>query len=371
MIHQPIQAEREFNRFALLLIALVIGGTIMLFSASSRISLEKYDSSYFIFQQHMGRMLIAVLAASAAFYTPLKFFRKMTGVVYTVTLLIILSSLMHKWMTHSQIPARWVHIGSIGFQSAEFARFAIILFLANFLAKNDSRIESFRSGIAPPLVMLFPIIALIALTPDFSSAVSLMMIIIFALFIAGMKYRHLFSIAGVMAVISAVYIYIAPYRRQRIIDILTSDTSSGSNYQISQSLMSLSGGGIFGKMLGNSLGKNLYLPEAHTDFIFSILGEEFGFLGTALTLLAFVILFYLMIRLSRYVKDPFGRYFIILTGFSIIVYALLNAAVCVRILPVTGLPMPFVSYSGSQLMMNGAMLGIIFNIYRSVHIFGR
>jgi cell division protein FtsW len=129
-------------------------------------------------------------------------------------------------------------------------------------------------------------------------------------------------------------------------------------------LISLSGGGFWGRGFGNSTGKNLFLPEAHTDFIYSIAGEELGFITTLLILIAFVVLFISLLRLAKHVNDPFGKSIMFATAFSLMIYALMNAAVCVGLGPVTGLPMPFISKSGSQLLVNFVLIGICLNIVK-------
>ncbi|HDR04532.1 MAG TPA: hypothetical protein ENN84_04725, partial [Candidatus Marinimicrobia bacterium] len=274
------------------------------------------------------------------------------------------------YLSGSSSPARWVRIGSSTFQTAEVLRFFIILFLANYFSKYENRIQSFYEGYLPALLTLMLPIVIIALTPDYSSAASLTAIVLISFFISGTKKRFLFATGSVFVLLSGIYVAMAPYRIQRIISFFNDSESAGGTYQITQSLISLSSGGLWGRKLGNSLGKNLFLPEAHTDFIFSILGEEFGFIGATFTLFLFIALFLLTFLIANQMRNSFAANFIRLTAVSIIFYALVNVAVCVKLLPVTGLPMPFISYSGAQMMVNGALFGIIFTFFKEEGVFG-
>jgi cell division protein FtsW len=362
---------RRVHLLSLILIVLIVFGGLMLFSASSRISFDIYNDSYAIIKRYSARLVLSVLIAIAFTFIPSKLVRNSAGWVYILTLIIVVAPFIQNYLTGSSSPARWVRIGSSTFQTAEVVRFFIILFLANYFSKYENRIQSFYEGYLPPLLTLMVPILLIALTPDYSSAASLMAIALVAFFISGTKKRYLFATGGVFTVLSGIYVAIAPYRLQRVLSFFNPAETAENSYQITQSLISLASGGLWGRKLGNSLGKNLFLPEAHTDFIFSILGEEFGFLGTTVTLFLFIALFITMFLIANQIRNRFAAHFIRLTAISIIFYALVNAAVCVQLLPVTGLPMPFVSYSGAQMMVNGALFGIIYTFFKEEGIIGK
>ncbi len=352
----------EYYIFKGVLAILVAFGMIMLFSASSRISFYKYDSSSVIFLRHLTRMLAALILGIAAYRIDYQLIRKANAFFFFAALAVVIYPLLSKLAHPGSPPARWIAIGSFSFQTAEIARFALIIFISNYLAKHQENIRDLREGFMPVAVVMIGFISLLALAPDFSTAAILYLIFMVMIYAGGARLSHILSVSGIAAVVGLIYIRMADYRWARILSFFDPEANKKASYQVTQSLISLGNGGFFGQSLGASYGKNMYLPEAHTDFIFSIIGEEWGFLGTALTILLFVILFLSLYRLTERIHDIFARLVIFSTAFSILLYALVNAAVCVRIFPVTGLPMPFVSYSGSQLIVNSALLGIVFNI---------
>jgi len=273
--------------------------------------------------------------------------------------------LIKKFSNGNTHPVRWLSVGGRNiFQLAEIVKFALIIYISSYIANHKDTLGQFRKGLMPAMIVSLLLITMVALTPDFSSAFSLYVIVIVTLYIYGVSGFQLGILSSIFLVLSGVYVAISDYRLARVLSHLNPDDINNGGYQLHQSMISLSGGGLFGRGFGNSTGKNLFLPEAHTDFIFSIAGEELGFITTSLILIAFVVLFVSMLKLAKQVNDPFGKSIIFATAFSIIFYALANAIVCVGLVPVTGLPMPFISKSGSQLLINLALIGICMNVIK-------
>ncbi|MEA3391612.1 MAG: FtsW/RodA/SpoVE family cell cycle protein, partial [Candidatus Marinimicrobia bacterium] len=284
-------------------------------------------------------------------------------IMIAVTLMAI--TLIKKFSTGNSSPVRWLSLGGRNiFQLAEIVKFALIIYISSYIANHKDTLGQFRKGLMPVMIVSLLLIVMVALTPDFSSAFSLYVIVIVSLYIYGVSGIQLGILSSIFLVLSAIYVFISDYRLARILSHFNPDDINNGGYQLYQSMISLSGGGLFGRGFGNSTGKNLFLPEAHTDFIFSIAGEELGFITTSLILIAFVVLFVSMLKLAKQVNDPFGKSIIFATAFSIIFYALANAIVCVGLVPVTGLPMPFISKSGSQLLINLALIGICMNVIK-------
>ncbi len=362
-MNDEIKNPRIVKIFVIALLLIIGFGMIMQYSASNKIALEKTGSSSYFLLLHLKRLLISTLVFLSLLVIDYKKFKKIIGVLFFITLAIVITPLLKKIATNSSFPARWLSLGVISIQTSEVARLFLILFLANYISKHHSKIEDFKHGFMPAFGIIIIFIALIALQPDFSSSVIIYFICMIILYIGGAKFLHILGVSSIMSVFGLIYVRISPYRWQRILTFFDSSNTKQDGYQIHQSLISLSNGGFLGQGFGNSMGKNLYLPEAHTDFIFSIIGEELGFFGTASFIIAFCVLFYTMHQIAKLIENKFGQIIFFSTALSMFIYALFNVAVCSGIGPVTGLPMPFVSYSGSQILINSALLGIVFNIY--------
>lgn len=360
-----IEYPKAFKVFSIALILLILGGMLILFSASSRVAFNIEGNANSFFESHVKYLFFSLMMGFIVFLIDYRFFKKITWLLIVVTLSILLVTLIKKFATGNNQPVRWLAIGGHNvFQLAEIVKFTLILYVSAYLSNHQGDLNNFRKGLFPVLLISGSLVAMIALTPDLSSAIMLLVIVLIMLYIGGANLWHLAIVTFTSLIASGIYAWAAPYRRARILAKFNPGDISNANYQINQSLISLSGGGFFGRGFGNSTGKNLFLPEAHTDFIFSIAGEELGFITTFLILLVFIALFISMLRLAKNVKDNFGKYLLFGTAFSLILYALANALVCVDIGPVTGLPMPFISKSGSQLLVNLVLLGICMNVIK-------
>ncbi|MBW6458122.1 MAG: FtsW/RodA/SpoVE family cell cycle protein [FCB group bacterium] len=363
-IHK-IEYPTSFKFFAVTLILLIFGGMLILFSASTRVAFDIDGNANSFFESHVKYLVLSLMIGFIFYLIDYKKLKNMTWLFLSVAIGLLTYMVIRKFITGSSAPVRWFALGGRNlFQLAEVAKFALIIYICGYIANHKETLNTFRKGLLPPLIVSMILIGLIALTPDFSSALSLFIILAVTLFISGASPLHLGAVSGVLALAGSAYVWFSPYRRARILAFFNPEDITNGNYQIRQSLISLSGGRFFGRGLGNSTGKNLFLPEAHTDFIFSIAGEELGFITTSLILIGFVILFISMLRLARHVKEPFGKSIMFATAFTLIYYAMINAAVCVGLGPVTGLPMPFISKSGSQLLVNLALIGICMNIIK-------
>ncbi len=259
----------------------------------------------------------------------------------------------------------WFGIGSFGIQPSEFAKLGMILFTAKYLSINQKAYKNFK-GILPILLLLGLIFLLIMLQPDLGTAVILLVSIIAILYIAkvNMKFFYISFIIGVLGLI--FLIIIAPYRMDRITSFINPwKDPLGTGFQIIQSLYAIGPGGLFGFGFLNSRQKHFYLPEPQTDFIFSIICEEFGILGAIVIITLFIILAYSGIKLALNSENLFKKYTIFAITFQIIIQAVLNLSVVVGLIPVTGVTLPFLSYGGSSLLISMTSIGIILNISKN------
>ena len=259
----------------------------------------------------------------------------------------------------------WFGISSFGIQPSEFAKIGLIIYVSKYLSSNSKIIKDIKKGLLPLLIVIILFFILIMLEPDFGTAMVILLTLTILIFISGVKLSFFIKI-GILGLIGIVFlIMIAPYRIKRIISFLNPWSDPlGSGYQIIQSLYAIGPGGLLGQGFLNSYQKQFFLPEPQTDFIFSIISEEFGFLGIIIVSFSLFFIFYQIIKISLKCNDLFGKYLSFGLGIGIIIQSLLNIAVVIGLIPVTGVTLPFLSYGGSSLLVSMASTGIILNISR-------
>jgi len=350
------------------IILLIVIGTVMLYSSSTSLSLVKTNgqTDTFFIIAHLKRLAIGLLALG---FFMLFDYRKLKSLApFLIAIAVILLIYTKGWYLLKGIsaPGRWLYLGAYSFQTSDIARIALIIYLAAFMAKKKNQINDFYSGFFPPLLIMATLIILIMIQPDFSTGIMLCIIGTMMLFIGGARFIQLTAAGAVAALITIPLMLSVPYSKSRIISWLGGNEDvAGAGYQITQSLISLGNGGLFGMGLGNSIAKNQFLPTPHTDFIMAIIGEETGLIGTLILLTIFLVIFQRGIKIAKESNDSFGVLLALGLSFSIILYAFVNAAVVTNIFPVTGLPMPLISYGGSSVLTNMIALGILLNISQS------
>lgn len=260
----------------------------------------------------------------------------------------------------------WFGIGSLGIQPSEAAKLGMIIFTSKYLTNSNKFLKSYKKGVFPILGVLFTFFALIMLQPDLGTGTILVLSIIVLLFIAGVNMKFFFGI-GIVGVIGIIIlIVIAPYRMDRITSFIDPWSDAlGTGFQIIQSLYAIGPGGLLGTGFLNSIQKHFYLPEPQTDFIFSIIAEEFGVLGAFIVVGLFSIILYRGIKIALNAKDSFSKYLAFGMIFQIIFQTLMNLMVVIGMIPVTGVTLPFISYGGSSLLISMVSIGILLNISRS------
>lgn len=358
----------DFGLFITALILLGLG-LITVLTASSHLaktsSLYGHNAYYFFIRQTLWGVLglIAMFFFSSYDYRKLK---KWSGIAFFAAILTLVAVLI-PGVGGGEIRGakRWINLGFMNFQPSEFAKFAIILFLAASLDKNYKQLKYFWKGFVPYLIVVGIIGVLLILEPHYSSLVIVFVISMIILFVAGAPIKHFIMTAIPVIPLGAVLIAVKQYRADRIFGFLDPWADpSGTGWQAIQSLYALGSGGIFGLGLGQSRQKYLYLPDAHNDFIFSILGEELGFIGATLVILVFITFIWRGLRIAMKAPDLFGS--LMATGLTslVAVQVILNIAIVTSTMPVTGMPLPFFSYGGTALLFFMAYTGILLNISR-------
>lgn len=350
------------------IIALIVIGTIMLYSSSIAVSISKTNgesSTYYLFA-HLKRLLVGLLALIICMHFDYRKLKSISTILIITAIALLGYTKIWYMLNGISSPGRWLYLGSFSVQTSDVARLALIVFLSAFMTKKRHQLQEFYTGFLPPVLVMTIVIGLIMLQPDFSTGIMLCIIGTMLLFIGGARFIQL-SAAGITAAIITIPMILSiPYSRNRVMSWLSGNEDvAGSGYQITQSLISLGNGGLIGSGLGNSIAKNQFLPTPHTDFIFAIIGEETGLLGAMLLLTIFLIIFQRGIKIAKNANDAFGVLLALGISFSLILYAFVNAAVVTNIFPVTGLPMPLISYGGSNILTNMIALGILLNISQS------
>ncbi|ASW42545.1 stage V sporulation protein E [Clostridium isatidis] len=342
---------------------LLFVGIIMVYSSSSYYALyEKNSPEYFFFKEILwtGVGICAMLFTMAIDY---HYYKKITGQMFIITLIFLVLVLFIGAEVNGA--RRWIRLGPLSFQPSELAKYVLVIYLAKQLDRKNSNINKFFKGVVLYLGISAVFAGLVLLEKNLSITAIIMIVAVIMVFVGGAKVSHLLPIfpAGLLA--GVALIFVAPYRLKRLTSFMNPWADpSGDSYQLIQSIYALGSGGLFGVGLGNSRQKALFMPEPHNDFIFAILGEEFGFIGCILVILLFMYLIYKGVYVAVKAKDNYG--FLLATGIvSIIsIQAVINIAVVSGSMPVTGVPLPLISYGGTSLVINLLALGILLNISR-------
>lgn len=351
--------------FTLLISVIIISlfGILMIYSSSYVWALYKYNDSYKYLKNQGLFFLIGLIILYFVSKIDYKKYYKYSNKILFICLVLLVLVLIPGIGTIRNGSRSWFGIGSFGIQPSEFAKLGLIIFTSKYLS-NNTRKKTFKE-VLPILFITMLIFGMIMLQPDFGTGIIIVMSIIGLLFIAGLDIKVFirFGIVGVIGIV--ILIVLAPYRLKRILSFLNPWSDPlGSGFQIIQSLYSIGPGGLFGLGLGNSIQKHFYLPEPQTDFIFSVISEEFGFLGILIISILFILIFYNSLKISIKCDDLFGKYLSFGITFGLIFQTLLNLSVVVGLVPVTGVTLPFLSYGGSSLLVSMVSIGIILNISR-------
>ena len=351
----------------LLISVLIISvfGLIMITSSSYIWAEYKFADPLKYFKHQALFLIISIILMVIVSKIDYHIYFKKSNTLLIVSLVLLILVLIPGIGSVRNGSRSWFGIGSFGIQPSEFSKLILIIFTSKYLCKNDKSLKNIKCGVLPILGLTILVFGLIMLQPDFGTGVVLVMIIIGMLFVAGVDFKFFLKI-GVVGVIGIVLlIAVAPYRLKRILSFLNPwEDPLGSGFQIIQSLYAIGPGGLFGFGLGNSRQKHFYLPEPQTDFIFSIISEEFGFMGVLIVSLLFIVIIFTGFKIAIKAQDLFGKYLVFGITFWIAFQALLNLMVVVGLIPVTGVTLPFLSYGGSSLLILFIAIGIALNVSR-------
>lgn len=359
--------QRGYDRWLMIVTILLIGfGALMVYSSTSVVTpafAKRNISEFFYFKRHLFTLFIGTAALFLAARTNPDTLSRFAIPLLVFSFLLMLLVFVPKIGVSAGGARRWIRLWPSTFQPSELVKLAMVIFMARYLASEKYEPNRFTFFLVPVAVMgVFQFVFL--WQPDFGAAMSLGLITMGLLTLAGVRLRYLLSIA-VLAVPVLVKLLMEPYRFRRVLSFLDPwKDPQGGSFQLVQSFIALGSGGLTGIGLGESRQKLSFLPESHTDFIFSLIGEELGFIGASVVVVLFLLLFLRGVQIANRTKDPFGYYLASGLSMMIALQAVINFFVATGLAPTKGLPLPFISYGGSSLLVNMAAIGILLNLSR-------
>ena len=358
-----------FSTLLVLVVALNFIGLVMVLSASSVTALDETGSSWFHFQRQGIWFLIALVAMVVTMRIDYRELRRFVGPGLLVAIALLVAVVLPGVGTSVNGAKRWIVFGPLSLQPSEIAKLAVVLFVADLLARRSGRIRDTRLTVRPTLVVLVVISALIMLQPNLGTTLVIAMTVFVMMFIAGVPMLPLVAWGSAGFIAATALALSADYRRDRILAFLDPwDDPLNTGYQTIQSLVGIASGGLWGVGLGNGRAKWGFLPFAHTDFIFAIIAEELGLIGALFIVAMFVLLGLVGIKIAIDAPDRFGTLTAVGITTWIVVQGFVNMAAVAGRLPITGVPLPFLSAGGSALLANMVAVGVLLNIARQARV---
>lgn len=373
LVKLKVKKEKKWRIDFLLLfsvILLVAFGVLMVYSASFYSAQLTYGDSMFFMKKQLVGAIIGLASMIILYFIDYRFLKKLKWISLIVSLVLLLLVFVPSIGVKVYGARRWINLGFFTLQPSEIAKFGFIIFASSSLAKMQRQVKSFK-GILPTLIAGGIICCLIILEPNMSITICVGVTMITMLFVGGARFKHFCFLAIPIALLIPLLIILEPYRLRRLVAFLDPFASASSEgFQLVQSLYAVGSGGLFGVGLFNSRQKYLFLPFAESDFIFSIIAEEFGFVGSCVLILFFGIVIARGIIIAMKAPTRFGSYLASGITTIIAVQLVVNIAVVTGSIPPTGLPLPFISAGSTSLVMFMSAIGVLLNIDKQSYLLG-
>ncbi|MFQ5735353.1 MAG: putative lipid II flippase FtsW [Thermodesulfobacteriota bacterium] len=356
---------RDLDRLLIIsTLLLVAAGVVMVYSTSYIMAMNRFGDKYFFVKKHLTFAVAGVIFFIVAVRVPYGVYRKMAYPILILAILLLVCIYVPGFGFTAGGARRWVRLGPVAFQPSEPAKLAAIVFLAYSLAAKGEAIKRFSTGLLPNILFPGLLVGLIVMEPDLGTAATVGALVVIMSFVAGARLTHL----GMLGVAATPFVYMVVHNFGYMISRLQVyldpwKDPSGKGFQMVQSFLAFGSGGLYGVGLGEGQQKLFFLPEAHTDFILSVIGEEFGLLGVGMIIGFYVLFLYCGTKIAMNAKDRHGTYLALGLTFMVVLQAAMNMGVVLGLLPPKGLALPFVSYGGTSLVVNMVAVGIILNIY--------
>jgi cell division protein FtsW len=364
-MHMDVPVAKNYDKVLLFIMLVMLAfGALMIYSSTAVITpllAKKRITEFYYFKRHFFTMIIGTLALLIAYRLKPSFLKKIAVPLLVFSFFLLLLVFFPYIGVSAGGARRWIRLWPTMFQPSELVKLSMVIFLAKYMAAADYNTERISSFVKPMLVMaLFQVVFL--KQPDFGATMSLGLLTFGMLFISGMRLRYLASVS-VLAIPIIIKLVMEPYRLRRITSFIDPwKDPQGSGFQLIQSFISIGSGGLTGLGLGESKQKLSFLPASHTDFIFCLVGEELGLIGAAFVIALFLVLFLRGLKVASRSKDSFNFYLAYGLTMMISIQALINFSVVTGMVPTKGLPLPFMSYGGSALLVNMAVIGLLLRI---------
>ncbi len=345
--------------------SLALFGLIMIYSSSYVIGYDWHDDSLYFFKKQLQWIIVSTLLFIFFMLFPYRYYQKLILPIVVVSVLLLILVLTPLGIENKGAQS-WLNLGFTAIQPSEFVKLWMIIYLAHVYSRKQMYINQFKKGVLPPLIIITGIFILIMQQPDLGTGTIILAAAGMIVFCSGAKIIHLGSLASISGLVFWLYASSETYRMNRITGYLDPFADpSGSGYQLIQSYIAIAHGGLTGAGFGQSVQKLFYLPEAHTDFILAIVAEELGIFGVLFVFICFGIIVFRGIAIGTRAKNTFGSLLAFGITFQIALQICLNVGALSGLLPITGVPLPFMSYGGSSLMITFISLGIVANIARN------
>lgn len=362
MIAEQKHIKADLKIFMSIIATLIIIGLLFIYSSSSVFALEKFGSSHHFVKKQMIGLCLGIIGLIFFRVVPIPLIKKMSPFFFLGSLLLTALTLVPGFSTSIHGSHRWLNLFGFSFQPSELLKISLVMYLAYFLSKKEGKLASFTFGYLPFLCILALSCIILLKQPDFGMTVTIVATTFILLFIMNLKTKHLIMTMTVLAPVSLLLIYLKPYRWHRVLIFLNPwNDPQGAGFQVIQSLIAIGSGSFWGMGISNSKQKFFYLPMQHTDFIFSIIAEETGFIGAAVLIMLYTLFIYFGMRIAWQLNDMFCV--LVTLGFVILtsLQAIINIAVTTGLVPTKGIGLPFVSYGNSSLLCSLCMIGLIIN----------
>ena len=345
--------------------ALAVLGLLMVLNTTYFLGIEKTGDAFHYFKLQLIHIAAGLAVLALLSQLSLRGLRRLVMPLMVVALLMLVALWIPGLGVVRGGARRWLRIGPVLAEPSELAKFAMVFFLADFLSRRQERLGTFVDGPLPALVIAGPLALLILKQPDFGNTVMIAMLLFAMLFAAGARLKHLAAAGGGALAVLALQAVAKPYRMRRLSAFLNPwNTARGAGFQLIQSFIALGAGGGWGVGLGAGRQKMFYLPQAHTDFVFAVVGEEFGYVGAVAVLALFGAILLRGMRVAHQEPDPFASLLAVGLTSLLTLQALVNMAVVIGLVPTKGLPLPFLSYGGTSMVMAMASLGTLLALAR-------
>lgn len=344
-----------------LVVALMLLGAIMVFTASGTYSLSRFNNFYFLFKSHLWKVFLSLFFVFAFALVPYDRYRKLSKWL----MFLMIATLIITLIVSPKVKGagRWLDIGLFRFQPSEVAKIILIIHLSVLIERKGNLIKDFKEGFLYALIWIFVIVGLIIFQPHVSASIIIILTSFALLYVGGARLKHITGVFILATGLLGPAVLFFKHARERVLDYINSlITGNDINIQVTQAKIALGSGGLRGIGIGQSRQSDLFLPESYGDFIFSIIGEEMGFIGTLAVLLSFLILFIVCLIIAKKSQDKLGQLLVFGLSFNILISAFINAGVVTGLLPTTGITLPFISFGGTSIILLGISIGIIINI---------